>query len=215
MNRKDGTMGEYVNNEGYKLDWDSEIKLENQEFVTLPAGEYPFRVVSMERGIFDGSPKMGACNKVTLLLELDGGELGTTTIRHTLYLHSKVERLLSAFFLSTGLKKRGEPMRMNWDKVPGSTGMAKVKVRTYEKNGEERTINDVDRFLSQEEAAELSGSQAARQQPPAPQLWQTAQPQGWQSQPAATQTPSASQETQEAMSGWNRGRVAEYQPGKF
>ena len=38
-----------ANNLGYELDWDSEIEKDGAEFITLPAGEYPFVVTKYER----------------------------------------------------------------------------------------------------------------------------------------------------------------------
>ena len=36
---------------------------------------------------------------------------------------------------------------MDWNKVVGARGKAHIKPRAYTKDGEERQVNDVDRFL--------------------------------------------------------------------
>ena len=43
-----------MNNEGFALGWDDEFTNEQQEFVLLPEGEYPFEVTGMERARYEG-----------------------------------------------------------------------------------------------------------------------------------------------------------------
>ena len=45
------------------LSWDDEFTNEQQEFVLLPEGEYPFEVTGMERARFDGSAKLPPCKR--------------------------------------------------------------------------------------------------------------------------------------------------------
>ncbi|MDK7260530.1 hypothetical protein QP450_07255, partial [Gardnerella vaginalis] len=56
---------------------------------------------------------------------------GITFATHNLFLHSRTEGLLSAFFGAIGQKKHGEPLRMNWNSVIGSVGVATFKNREY------------------------------------------------------------------------------------
>ena len=37
--------------------------------------------------------------------------------------------MLSAFFGSIGFKKKGEPLKMAWNQLPGATGVCKVVVK--------------------------------------------------------------------------------------
>ena len=77
---------------------------------------------------------------------------GTAYINHNLFLHTKTEGILSAFFACIGQKKKGESLRMNWKTVPGSIGKAKVGIHKYvNDSGEERRYNDVKRFYPREE----------------------------------------------------------------
>lgn len=130
-----------------ELDWEDSIEKEGSEFVTLPEGDYPFTVESFERGRSRGSDKLPPCNMAILKIKVDGGALGNTTVTENLVLHTKMEWKLSSFFASIGLKKKGEPLRMDWGKVPGAVGRAHVSVDTYKNNeGEDRKINRIKDF---------------------------------------------------------------------
>ena len=140
--------------------WGDEIKNDGPDFVPLPEGDYPFTVEKFERGRFDGSAKLPPCNMAIVTLRVES-EAGCATITHRLYLHSKCEGLLCAFFESIGQRKHGEPLRMNWDKVVGSSGMAKIEVHEYtKKDGSDGQSNQVKRFLAppEETAAQSAGS---------------------------------------------------------
>lgn len=133
------------------FDWDDTITKDSGEYILLPEGDYNFTVESFERGRHTGSEKLPACNKAILTLSIDAPE-GAAKITHNLFLHSKTEGLLSAFFSSIGQKKKGEPLKMNWQRVPGSSGKCKIGVHTYKNNdGEERKYNDIKRFYPKEE----------------------------------------------------------------
>lgn len=129
------------------LDWDDEIENEN-EFTLLPEGEYDFEVLKFERGQHNGSAKLPACRKAILTIKLIGKNGESTVITHNLFLHTKCEGILSAFFLSIGEKKHGEKVRMNWPAVPGAKGRCKVYIDTY--NGNQ--YNKIKSFLAPEKA---------------------------------------------------------------
>lgn len=134
-----------------ELQWEDTIEKDATDFVLLPEGDYNFTVESFERARHNGSEKLPACNKAVLKLRIDAPE-GTTYINHNLFLHSKTEGLLSAFFTCIGQKKKGEALRMNWNMVPGSTGKAKVGVHKFKSDsGEERQSNEIKRFYPKEE----------------------------------------------------------------
>ena len=141
-------MNDYNAADSDELGWDATIS-EEQTFVLLPEGEYGFTVKDFRRDRYqprEGS-KLPACNKAILTIEIDGGENGKTTLEHNLFLHKRTEGLLSAFFLSIGQKKHGEPLRMNWNAVVGATGRCRVKVREYTYQGENYKRNEIQRFL--------------------------------------------------------------------
>lgn len=127
--------------------WEDEIMEEGSEYTLLKEGDYKFTVKSFERGRHNGSEKMPACNKAILNIEVDGGNGETVFVNHTLFLHSKSEKSLSNFFLSVGLKKKGEPLRMNWNAVPGATGRCHITPREY--NGKQ--YNNIKYFIAPDE----------------------------------------------------------------
>lgn len=130
-----------------ELGWDDVINKES-DFILLPEGDYDFRVESFERQRFEGSQYTPPCNMAVLRLAIDTPD-GTASIQHRLYLHSSREAALSAFFLAIGQKKKDEPLRMNWNAVPGSTGRAHI-VQKPDKNDASRVYNNVSRFYPKE-----------------------------------------------------------------
>ena len=140
---------EYMNGgmEG-ALDWNSEIT-KDDEYELLPEGTYNFRVESFERGRFNGSEKMSACNQANLTLAVTDPASGKSgKIFDTLFLHSKSEWRLSQFFTAIGQKKKGEPLRMNWNLVPGATGRLELTVNRYtKKDGSTGENNRVGKYL--------------------------------------------------------------------
>ena len=147
--------------EGYELGWDSEISNDGPEYVILPNGDYDFEVTSLERGRYNGSDKLPACNMVIVNIKIEGA-MGISLIKHRLYLHSKTEGLLCAFFSSIGLRKKGEKLVMNWNKVIGSKGHAKVGVRkwTSNKDGQEYESNEVTKFYEPETPPKTPAAQS-------------------------------------------------------
>ena len=128
------------------LDWDSEIQSDGDELIILPEGDYVFEVTDFERGHFPGSEKIPPCYKAALTLKVKT-EQGTAICKTDLILYRTLEWRISAFFRSIGQKKSGQRVVMNWNAVTGKRGRAHFKPRTYtNKYGEERQVNDVERF---------------------------------------------------------------------
>lgn len=140
-------MADYIDRE---LDWGDSIE-KDSEFTLLKEGDYNFTVETFERARHPGSDKLPPCNKAIVSIHIDSPE-GSTTIKHNLFLHTKCEGMLSAFFEAIGQKKKGERISMNWNMVPGSTGRCKVTVRNYKnKDGEDRQSNQISRFYPKED----------------------------------------------------------------
>jgi len=133
---------------GMEFDWDAEIEKESPDFITLPDGEYEFEVISFERARYAGGEKLPPCNQAKLKLQITVPE-GIATINHNLFLHSRCEGILSAFFNCIGQKKHGEKVKMDWGKVLGSKGRAKVGTKIYN----DKTYNEVKRFIEPDEAS--------------------------------------------------------------
>ena len=133
------------------MDWDDVIQDDGQEFVVLPEGDYTFTVTNFERGRFPGSAKIPACNKATISINIDNDK-GVANARFDLILYRTLEWKIASFFRCIGQKKHGEKVVMNWNGIVGARGRAHIKPRTYTKDGEERQVNDVDRFYDYDES---------------------------------------------------------------
>lgn len=145
-----------MNGNEKELQWDDVIERDASEFVLLQEGDYDFTVESFDRARHNGSEKLPPCNKAVLKLRIDSDQ-GTAYINHNLFLHTITEGMLSAFFACIGQKKKGEPLRMDWGRVPGSTGRVKVGIHTYKnKDGEDRRSNEIKRFYPKEGAGQAA-----------------------------------------------------------
>lgn len=125
----------FNNNFERELDWDAEI-VKDSEFVLLPPGLYQFTVEGYERAQHvptNPNAKLPSCPKAIVSINIKANE-GETTLKHNLFLHSSVEGLLSAFFGAIGFKKKGEPLKMAWNQLPGATGVCKVGIREHNGN---------------------------------------------------------------------------------
>lgn len=133
------------------LDWDSKISYEQPDFVTLPEGVYPITITKLERKQFEGSKREGglpACPMAEVTVEARGKD-GVSIFTQRLFLHSRCEGILTSFFTCIGLRKKGDDLNMDWGKVEGCTGWAKLTVREFTtRNGNEMTVNDVGRWLA-------------------------------------------------------------------
>lgn len=148
-----------ANNENMIMDWEDTIENDGQEFVVLPEGDYTFTITNFERGRFPGSAKIPPCNKATITISIDSDK-GNATARFDLILYRSLEWRIASFFRCIGQKKHGEALVMNWNKVVGARGRAHIKPRSYMKDGEERQVNDVDRFLDYDPSVECTPVQA-------------------------------------------------------
>ena len=133
--------------------WDDAIENDGADFEVLPEGDYDFEVTGFERARHNGSEKLPPCNKAVLSIKISGTDGKSTTIRHNLFLHSKTEGMLCAFFTAIGQRKKGEKINMNWNTVIGSKGRCKVKVRNWtSNNGNPMQSNEIAKFYEREEA---------------------------------------------------------------
>ncbi|MEJ8546606.1 hypothetical protein [Brevibacillus borstelensis] len=190
-----------------ELGWDDEIQKDGGGFVLLPAGDYNFTVTKFERGRFAGSDKMPPCNQAKLEITVHSPEHGDVVVPHNLFLHSKTEGLLSNFFTGIGLKKKGEPLRMNWNATLGRRGRLRLEVRNYTYNGEERSSNQIKSFYAYDD---VPTQQQQPQYNQAPQYNQQAQ-QNFQQPPQQTyQQPQQQHQppfpTGQQNGGWSAGQ---------
>lgn len=108
-------------------DWDDEIENDGKGFVTLEEGTYEFEVTSFEKSFYEPSAKskLPRCNMAVIGMTIRTDE-GDAVITDKLQMCAKMEWKLSSFFRCIGLKKHGEKLRMQWDKVIGCKGRAKI-----------------------------------------------------------------------------------------
>ncbi|MDO4548204.1 MAG: DUF669 domain-containing protein [Clostridia bacterium] len=143
-----------------ELGWDDIIENDGASFEVLPEGDYDFEVVSFERGRYTPSrpdSKLPPCPMALLTIEI-GSDQSKARIQHRLFLHSRCEGLLCAFFTAIGQRKRGEALNMNWNRVTGATGRCKVTVREYTTDkGEKRQSNQISRFYEPDDAPAAPG----------------------------------------------------------
>lgn len=143
------------------LDWDAEVSEEmagnterkSDPLVVLPPGNYQFKVHKVERGTFNGSAKLPACNMVKVGIIVDGGELGHSYVTTRFYMHTRCLWQIFQFLTALGLRKSGDgTSRIPWEKVvPDLEGKCHVKIHTYN----DKESNEVDRWIeSVSEAAQ-------------------------------------------------------------
>ena len=130
------------------MSWDSAIEDDGQGgFILLPEGDYDFTVTGFERGQHNGSDKVPPCPKALLTLSVETKN-GVAEIKDQLILYKTLEWKLSSFFRSIGMKKHGERLVMNWDKVLGATGHAHIIQRAYTGNdGTLKKANGVQYYM--------------------------------------------------------------------
>lgn len=134
-----------------ELSWDDTI-VKDDAFILLEPGEYDFTVKMYERGRFSGSEKMPPCAQATIHVQINTPQ-GEVVLKNNIFLHTKTEWALSAFFASIGQKKKGEPLRMNWNMVTGARGRCEIGNRTHEG----KTYNEVKRFIPMEDSQQTGG----------------------------------------------------------
>lgn len=146
---------QYTQNNG-AFGWDDEIS-EESSFVLLPEGDYQFTIEKFEKQRYAGGDKIPACPKAVVTFSVSSPDGLSTVITENYLLHKKMEWKLSEFFAAVGLKKKGEPVRMLWTpELYGKTGMCKVIVHSYQKDGETRQINRIDKLYPSYEQPERS-----------------------------------------------------------
>jgi hypothetical protein len=134
------------NDIGREFGWNDTIQ-NDSEFEPVPEGDYDFEVVGFERGRHPGSDKLPPCNKAVLDIRVTNAAGDSGTVRHNLFLHSRCEGMLCAFFVGIGQRQKGEALVMDWNKVIGARGRCKVGQRKWTGNdGSERVSNEIKCF---------------------------------------------------------------------
>ena len=135
--------------ENTALGWDDAIEGQEREFEPVEPGDYSFRVVSMERGFYNGGKNMCACPVAKVEVELTDAPRAAHVFEN-LYLNRKTMWKIVTFFTAIGLHDKGDdqPFKPDWTRVAGRTGRCRVKNREY--NG--KVYNEVERWLAPDDA---------------------------------------------------------------
>ena len=133
--------------EGREIEFGAEIN-QDSNFIDIPDGEYDFQVESIERARHNGSEKIPPCNKMVVKLALLMDEDKRPVISEQFILWSTLEWKLGEFFVSIGLKKKGDPLpACNWmAEIPGRRGRCRIK-KQADRNDPSKSYSHVDRFL--------------------------------------------------------------------
>ncbi|MBR1899321.1 MAG: hypothetical protein IJ825_10645 [Oscillospiraceae bacterium] len=198
----------YQQNQGYNqpesggaFGWDDEIEREDA-FTILPEGDYWFRIMKVDKGRYDGGDKISACPKAIVEFEITCPDGSTVTLTENFLLHQKMEWKLSQFFASIGMKAKGEKLKMNWSPaIIGKTGICKVIVHTYQKDGSERQTNRIDRLYPSYDQPNLPPPQQAQPTYQQPVYNQPQQGYGQPQQPVYNQP----QQPVQNNNGWKSG----------
>lgn len=183
-------------NDDREYGWDDEILDEGGSFEPLPEDDYDFTVNKVERARSSGKGKLPPCNMAKVTFTVWGSD-GSREITENFILHSSMEWKLSQLFLSVGMKKHGEPLRMNWTAIVGKTGKCRVGIKTFKKNdGSDGTGNEIKKFYAYDEDVKTVSAQP-----------NTNQPYGYQTQPQYQQYSQPVQNTYNTPNngGWTPG----------
>lgn len=149
--------------------WDDVIK-EESSFTLLPEGDYRFTIKNFEKARYAGGEKIPACPKAIVTFEVFSPDGKSAELSENFLLHKKMEWKLSEFFASIGLKKKNEPVRMLWTpELIGKSGVCKLIVHNYKKDGEDRQINRIDKFYPSYQQPSVSAPVQTPVYQPSPQ----------------------------------------------
>lgn len=128
-------------------DW-GPIEVDENEFVLLPEGRYPFAVTKLERTRSkDGVPMA----KVSL--RVDGGASGSTTVIENIKLIKSTDWKKAQLFSSIGTPSVNGKVAVDWDALDmgiaagTANGVADFEVNEYAKDGKSYRNNKVSAFL--------------------------------------------------------------------
>jgi hypothetical protein len=136
-----------------EIGWEDEINDEGEGFsyTLLPEGDYDFTVAKFERARHAGSAKVPPCNMAKVTFTIWGAE-DSVEITENYFLCKKFEWKLSQLFLAVGLKKHGEPLRMNWGALAGTRGKCRVYIDNYtKKDGTAGQSNKIKKLYAYDE----------------------------------------------------------------
>jgi len=142
------------NNQNGALGWGDDISQDSQ-FVLLPAGDYDFTVKGFERGRYEpkaGSKIQDECPMAKVSFDITTPD-GEVALNENFILHTKCEWKISELFICLGLKKRGQKVPMQWDRIAGLRGRCKVGTR----QNDGKDYNEIKKFYDPAEKPAQGG----------------------------------------------------------
>lgn len=118
---------------------DAEVKQStdnNDDFVILPKGEYPFTILKVEFKNYQPKPGKTTgitkpCKQIALGIKVNGGDKGSAWVDENLYFYPNCMYKILSVFKSVGLISDGFKGALPWDQLKGSEGRAKFEVEQY------------------------------------------------------------------------------------
>lgn len=132
------------------------LELDDNSFVTLPEGDYHFRVVSHEVGIATSDKLPPNTKQITVMLEIPS-ENGTAKVRHYLNIYKKALFAIRQFSDCIGLTPEHGKATINLDNMDGKAGVCKL-ISQVSNNGNE--YNRVDTLYAPSKAPLITNNDA-------------------------------------------------------
>ena len=124
------------------------LELNSNEFITLPEGDYHFRVLSHEVGIATSAKLPANTKQIIVTLEVPS-EQGSATVRHYLNVYKKALFAIRQFSDCIGLTEEHGKATINLDQMDGKCGVCRL-ISQVSTNGNE--YNRVDTLYAPSKA---------------------------------------------------------------
>lgn len=134
-------------NNGFELDWDSTIEQDEQQYQVLEEGDYDFMVDHVEKTyVGDNSEKYAGAKMATVYFNIAVPGQEAVSVRENFILHSNFAWKIGALLVSTGIKKKGEPISGGyWSRLPGMRGRCHI-VQNASKRNPDQKFNNIQSF---------------------------------------------------------------------
>lgn len=117
------------------FNWNDNVTADSSEFITLMPGKYFGKVSKIDKKHWEGNGKMNGCPYAEVTIEAKDADGRAAYIKDNLFLARSVEWKIGQFLHAFGLKKKGEPVRVDAIMKP----LGKTCVVTVECQGDKST----------------------------------------------------------------------------
>ena len=118
------------------------LELNDNQFDSVPAGSYHFRVMELEEGFYSGSSDKIPNGTQQIIANFDvpytddRGEYKIASVKATFNIYAKALFALRQFAESIGMCKENGKFTFNMDDAKGKDGVCEIEVRTSSKGNE-------------------------------------------------------------------------------